>query len=414
MSSNIKPKTSAKEAPTEPFKRAVAGCMRAIARKPELEVSFAAERPGLAGGKARLPEPPRKLTPQDAAIVRGHADSIALQLACHDPAVHRRLMPGGQQARAVFEAVEQARVEAIGARRMQGVAQNLARHARRQVPSRQVRRHHRPRRCADRGRGRDDGARAPDRPGAAARRAQAGRSVAPAASRSAPGAISTGWRSWSRTSAASATRSMTCSTRSTWATSAARDSDDEDDEDDGDRTSSRDQTARRARAQESEDADGMSIEEAEVVRRRTAGRRRARRWTRRPPTCPTTPTWAIRRPPTSRGGRASMARTSRAGRLSALHRQVRRDHRGRGSVRAGRARPAARLSRQAALASAGRGGAPRQPAAAPPDGAAEPRLGVRPRRGPARSGAAARASSSIRCIRCRSSARRTPTSATPW
>ena len=125
MSSNIKSKTPAKEAPTEPFKRAVMGCLRAIARQPELEVSFAAERPGLAGGKARLPEPPRKLTRKDAAIVRGHADSIALRLACHDPAVHRRLAPGGQQARAVFDAVEQARVEAIGARRMQGVAQNL-------------------------------------------------------------------------------------------------------------------------------------------------------------------------------------------------------------------------------------------------------------------------------------------------
>ena len=126
MSSNTKPKTPAKESPTEPFKRAVAGCMRAIARKPDLEVTYAAERPGIAGGKARLPEPPRKLTAQEAAIVRGHADSIALKLACHDPAVHRRQMPSGQQGRAVFEAVEQARVEAIGARRMHGVAQNLS------------------------------------------------------------------------------------------------------------------------------------------------------------------------------------------------------------------------------------------------------------------------------------------------
>src|SRR5437868_2374512 len=126
MSTNIKPKMPSKESPTEPFKRAVAGCMRANARKPDLEIAYAAERPGMAGGKARLPEPPRKLNPQDAAIVRGHSDSIALRLACHDPAVHRRQMPSGQQGRAVFEAVEQARVEAIGARRMQGVAQNLS------------------------------------------------------------------------------------------------------------------------------------------------------------------------------------------------------------------------------------------------------------------------------------------------
>ena len=73
----------------------------------------------------RLPEPARKLTRNEAAIVRGHADSVALKIACHDAAVHRRLLPGGQQARAVFDAVEQARVEAIGARRMLGVKNNL-------------------------------------------------------------------------------------------------------------------------------------------------------------------------------------------------------------------------------------------------------------------------------------------------
>jgi len=126
MASNIKgSKSSSRESPTEPFKRAVAGCMRAIARKPNLEISFAAERPGLMGAKARLPEPPRKLSRAEAAIVRGHADSLALKLACHDAAIHRRLQPTGQQARAVFEAVEQARVEAIGARRMSGVAGNI-------------------------------------------------------------------------------------------------------------------------------------------------------------------------------------------------------------------------------------------------------------------------------------------------
>ncbi len=125
MTSNIKPKGPTKEAPTEPFKRAVGVCLRAIAGKGDIEVAFAAERPGLAGAKARLPEPSRRLNEREAAIVRGHADSIALRLACHDPAVHRKLIPGGAQARAVFEAVEQARVEAIGSRRMGGVAKNL-------------------------------------------------------------------------------------------------------------------------------------------------------------------------------------------------------------------------------------------------------------------------------------------------
>src|SRR6201746_228669 len=125
MTTNSKFRTGPKEAPTEPFKRAVTSCLRAIARTPELEVTFAAERPGLSPGKARLPEPARKMTKKDAAIVRGHADSIALKLACHDPKVHRKLMPGNPQARGVFEAVEQARVEALGSRRMAGGAKNI-------------------------------------------------------------------------------------------------------------------------------------------------------------------------------------------------------------------------------------------------------------------------------------------------
>ncbi len=126
--SNLKPPGKV-EAPQEPFKRAVAGCLRAMAHLPQLEVTFAAEKPNLSGASAaarvRLSEPPRKLTKQDAAILRGNADAIALRLACHDANVHRRLLPQAPQARAVFDAVEQARVEAIGARRMEGVAQNL-------------------------------------------------------------------------------------------------------------------------------------------------------------------------------------------------------------------------------------------------------------------------------------------------
>ena len=134
MSSNIKPKGTAKEAPTEPFKRAVGICLKAIAGKGDLEVNFASERPGFVGGKARLPEPPRRLNEREAAIVRGHADSIALRLACHDPGVHRKLAPGGQQARAVFEAIEQARVEAIGLG--EDLATPSRRHARRSFPAR--------------------------------------------------------------------------------------------------------------------------------------------------------------------------------------------------------------------------------------------------------------------------------------
>ncbi|GEP04967.1 cobaltochelatase subunit CobT [Methylobacterium oxalidis] len=122
--SNRKP-GERREPVAEPLKRSVAGCLRAIARRSEVEVTYATDRPALTGDKARLPEPPRKLSAADVAVLRGNADAMALRLGCHDAAVHRRLAPESSAARAVYDAVEQARVEAIGSRRMAGVASNI-------------------------------------------------------------------------------------------------------------------------------------------------------------------------------------------------------------------------------------------------------------------------------------------------
>lgn len=125
MATNLPPKGGQKTPPNEPLKRAVAVTMRAIARDPELVVTYATDRPSLTADRARLPEPPRKLTKEDVAILRGQADAMALRIACHDDKVHRSLSPVGPNAKAIFDAVEQARVEAIGAQRMAGTARNL-------------------------------------------------------------------------------------------------------------------------------------------------------------------------------------------------------------------------------------------------------------------------------------------------
>jgi cobaltochelatase CobT len=114
------------ENPTEPFKRAVATAVRSLAGEPELEVNFSAEPPALKGLKARLPLPSRNLSPAEVAIVRGQGDAYALRRAYHEDAVHDQFKPQSSDAAAVFEAAEQARVEAIGTLAMKGVAENLA------------------------------------------------------------------------------------------------------------------------------------------------------------------------------------------------------------------------------------------------------------------------------------------------
>ncbi len=121
-STRSKPKTNGEG---EAFKRAVSVCVRAIAGDHDLEVGFAKDRPALAGNRARLPELPKKPTKTDIAVTRGLGDSMALKRACHDSRIHLKLAPEGKQARAVYDAVEQARVEAIGSRAMLGVADNI-------------------------------------------------------------------------------------------------------------------------------------------------------------------------------------------------------------------------------------------------------------------------------------------------
>jgi cobaltochelatase CobT len=118
--------TRRKEAPLDPFKRAVTLTTRSIAADSAMEVVFSSEPPGLAGKIVRLPEPSRVPSKMEIAVIRGHADAAALSVACHDPSLHEALAPSGGEARAVFEAIEEARVEAIGVKRMQGVAANLA------------------------------------------------------------------------------------------------------------------------------------------------------------------------------------------------------------------------------------------------------------------------------------------------
>jgi cobaltochelatase CobT len=113
------------DGPLAPFKRALALAMKTIAAGPDLIVNFGGETPGVQGNRVHLPQLSLDLPAGEVAITRGLADSFALKLANHDDGIHSRYQPEGRNARAVFEAVEQARVEAIGARIMPGMANNL-------------------------------------------------------------------------------------------------------------------------------------------------------------------------------------------------------------------------------------------------------------------------------------------------
>jgi cobaltochelatase CobT len=116
----------ANESPLEQFKQVLTGTARAIAHEPEVELAFTADAPTQAGKNFKVPMPGRLLPPEQVAEARGFADSFALKLKHHDAARHAALRPTEAIAGAAFDAVENARVEALGSRNMAGIAANLA------------------------------------------------------------------------------------------------------------------------------------------------------------------------------------------------------------------------------------------------------------------------------------------------
>ena len=111
--------------PLDAFKDVLSGTARSMARDMEVEVGFTADAPHLAGKAIKVPTPARTLPADQVALARGFADANALKLRHHSAKIHAASAPGEAVARAVFDAVEQARVEAIGSRQMEGVRANL-------------------------------------------------------------------------------------------------------------------------------------------------------------------------------------------------------------------------------------------------------------------------------------------------
>lgn len=115
-----------KESKTDPFKRALKLATKSIAGNAELDVSFSNDTPGMYGNRIKIPQVSLKPDATELAVIRGYADALALKSSCHDSKVHKNLLPKSPTGRAVFDALEQVRVEAIGATRMPGMADNLS------------------------------------------------------------------------------------------------------------------------------------------------------------------------------------------------------------------------------------------------------------------------------------------------
>ncbi|MAM33902.1 MAG: cobaltochelatase subunit CobT [Micavibrio sp.] len=120
----------------ENFKDGLSATIRAFAHKKDVSVSFKEQdrqdRPRLSDKRYRnalnanvaLPHS-KKLSADEKSFIRGSADAEGLYLGLHDKVFHTRNRPDDETAGAIYDALEQARYESLGARQMRGVAKNL-------------------------------------------------------------------------------------------------------------------------------------------------------------------------------------------------------------------------------------------------------------------------------------------------
>ena len=117
--------TKPSDNPADPFKKALAEATRVMADDPDMTVTYSVDPAGMTKDGVRLPQVSRRMTRDEVLLARGTADAFALRRKFHDEGVSARYAPIGPLAREIYDAMETARCEAVGARAMPGTAGNI-------------------------------------------------------------------------------------------------------------------------------------------------------------------------------------------------------------------------------------------------------------------------------------------------
>ena len=111
--------------PADPFKKALAEATKVMANDPDISVTYSVDPPGSSNDSIRLPQVSRRMSREEVLLARGTADALALRHKYHDEGTFNRYVPQGQMARDIYDAMETARCEAVGARDMPGTYSNI-------------------------------------------------------------------------------------------------------------------------------------------------------------------------------------------------------------------------------------------------------------------------------------------------
>ncbi|SLN35311.1 Aerobic cobaltochelatase subunit CobT [Roseovarius albus] len=113
------------DSPADPFKKALAEATKVMADNSDLTITYTVDPSGVSGDAMRLPQVSRRMHREEVLQARGTADALALKHKYHDNRLDARYSPPGEMARELYDAMETARCEALGARHMPGTAGNI-------------------------------------------------------------------------------------------------------------------------------------------------------------------------------------------------------------------------------------------------------------------------------------------------
>ncbi|MBI3440291.1 MAG: cobaltochelatase subunit CobT, partial [Proteobacteria bacterium] len=119
--------------PVENFKHATESTARVLSGHDDLEVVFGGHVAELSNKTIHLPSLPKHVEEPISRYIRGLADSFALKLRYHDAALYQRWLPMDLKAQATYQALEEARIEAIGTESYPGAATNIDESLRQEV-----------------------------------------------------------------------------------------------------------------------------------------------------------------------------------------------------------------------------------------------------------------------------------------
>ena len=114
-----------KQFSNEPIKKALSETTRAISKKNDLTINFENEATKINQNTIQLSRISNDNSRNDIIFARGEADSKALYIRYHDESIDQKYAPKGDIALNLFNEMEKARCEAIGASIYPGAAKNI-------------------------------------------------------------------------------------------------------------------------------------------------------------------------------------------------------------------------------------------------------------------------------------------------